>query len=117
MHFPARDAARAADSGRVDVSKRVGRTYESGDNVSSSEWTAKPNPQVFSTTSAATERVRFWTTKNQWRRFFRLTGSVAKDTEHAAKEINRIAGELLVRISRLLPRVLRPGADAWGPIS
>ena len=36
---------------------------------------------------------------------------MVKDIEHATKEINHVAGELTVRISKLLPRVLGPKAD------
>jgi len=59
------------------------------------------NLQILSTTSAADERMKFWTTKNPWRRFFRFGRSMVKDIEHATKEINHVAGELSVRISPL----------------
>ena len=69
--------------------------------MSSPERTVMPNPQVFSAVSAADERTKPWTLKNQWRRrFFR---SAVKDVEYATKKINHVAGELAVRISSLIP--------------
>ena len=78
----------------------MGRDYEGSECVSSPERqtvTMMLNPYTFSTISAADERMRFWTTKNPWRRLFRLKRSVVKDIEHATKGLNHVAGELTVR--------------------
>lgn len=42
---------------------------------------------------------------------------MAKDIEYITKEINHVAGELTVRVSPLLPRVLGPESDGLEPYS
>ena len=116
MCCPTRDAIQTANPGWVGASKRMGRDNESSDCVSSSECqtvTMTLNRYILSAISAADGRMRFWTTKSPWRRFFRFKRSVVKDLEHATKEINHVAGELTVRISSHTPEPKADGLKSY----